>query len=67
MSRIAQKISMGALIAIGVWLPATSAQAQSPAHVRVAIDSVHPLAEAALAHRRLEGRATSGKLLLDVR
>ena len=39
MSRIAQKISMGALIAIGVWLPATSAQAQSPAHVRVAIDS----------------------------
>ena len=35
--------------------------------LRVAIDSVHPLAEAALAHRRLEGRATSGKLLLDVR
>ena len=34
--------------------------------LRIAIDRVHPLAEAALAHRRLEGRETSGKLLLAV-
>ena len=34
--------------------------------LRVAIDHVHPLAEAALAHRRLEGRESSGKLLLNV-
>ncbi|HSM14568.1 MAG TPA: quinone oxidoreductase, partial [Thermoanaerobaculia bacterium] len=32
--------------------------------LEVAIDRVHPLAEAALAHRRLEGRETSGKLLM---
>jgi NADPH2:quinone reductase len=35
--------------------------------LEVAIDSVLPLAEAAEAHRRLESRATSGKVLLAVR
>jgi NADPH2:quinone reductase len=32
----------------------------------LAIDRVHPLADAALAHRRLESRQTTGKLLLAV-
>jgi NADPH2:quinone reductase len=32
----------------------------------LAVDRVHPLAEAALAHRRLEGRETTGKVLLAV-
>jgi outer membrane protein OmpA-like peptidoglycan-associated protein len=36
---MSQAVSLGALIAIGVCLPARPAQAQSPAHVRVAIDS----------------------------
>jgi NADPH2:quinone reductase len=35
--------------------------------LRLAVDRVHPLAEAAVAHARLEQRATSGKLLLAVR
>jgi NADPH2:quinone reductase len=35
--------------------------------LEVTIDRVHPLAEAAAAHRRLEARETSGKLLLAVR
>jgi NADPH:quinone reductase-like Zn-dependent oxidoreductase len=34
--------------------------------LEVAIDRIHPLSEAAEAHRRLESRATSGKLLLAV-
>jgi NADPH2:quinone reductase len=33
--------------------------------LRLAIDSVLPLAEAAEAHRRLEGRASRGKILLE--
>jgi NADPH2:quinone reductase len=34
--------------------------------LRVAIDKVFPLAEAAMAHATIEGRATQGKLLLKV-
>lgn len=42
------------------------AELASRGELRLAIDRVHPLADAALAHRRLEGRETSGKLLLAV-
>ncbi len=39
MSRMAHSFSVGALIAIAVCVPATSAQAQVPAHVRVMVKS----------------------------
>ena len=34
--------------------------------LKIRIDKVYPLAEAASAHRDLEGRKTTGKLLLQV-
>lgn len=40
------------------------AVAAAAGELAIAVDRVHPLAEAATAHRRLEARATSGKLLL---
>jgi NADPH2:quinone reductase len=35
-------------------------------HVRIDVTDVFPLAEAREAHRRLEGRLTTGKLLLSI-